>query len=151
MEVRWGLSEWSRKNSWYIFSAKNAFLIARGQDPWAERAPLLPYEAGGYMLSVQGGKGCAGSLDPKYLLQISMGKNYFWKISLVLFIQLDINYWWDVQAVMRPFKNVATSTYLILIKIMQAIGQPSGLKVNIFLLLSFIRRTTLPKTMQTTG
>ena len=49
-----------------------------------------------------------------------------------------------------PFKNVATSTYLILIKIMQAIGQSSGLKVNIFLV-SLSRRTTLPKTMQTTG
>lgn len=33
---------------------------------------------------------------------------------------------------MRPFKNVVTSMYLILIRIMDAIDQPSGLKVKIF-------------------
>lgn len=37
---------------------------------------------------------------------------------------------------MRPFKNVAAGTYLILIKTMQVIVQPWGLKMNIFLLLS---------------
>ena len=39
---------------------------------------------------------------------------------------------------MKPFKNVATSMYLILIKTMQAVGEPTGLKVNIVLLLSLI-------------
>ena len=34
---------------------------------------------------------------------------------------------------MRPSKNVATSSYLILMKTMQALSQPAGLKVNIFL------------------
>ena len=37
---------------------------------------------------------------------------------------------------MRPFKKVATSTYMILWQAIQAVGQPSGLKVNICLLVS---------------
>ena len=42
---------------------------------------------------------------------------------------------------MRPFKDIATSTYLILIETLQATGQPAGLKVEIFLLLSLINKT----------
>ena len=41
--------------------------------------------------------------------------------------------------VMRPFKNVAASMYLILVGTMQSLGQPSELKMNIFLLVSLIR------------
>lgn len=61
--------------------------------------------------------------------------NYLCKISLVLVIQFHFGYQYDLQAVMRPVKNVATNMYLILIKTMLAIGQPSGWKVNIFPLL----------------
>ena len=39
---------------------------------------------------------------------------------------------------MTPFKNTATSIHLIPIETMQDTGQPSGQKVNIFLLLSLI-------------
>lgn len=39
---------------------------------------------------------------------------------------------------MSSFKNEATSLYFVLIRITQAIGQPSGLKLNVFLFLSLI-------------
>ena len=64
--------------------------------------------------------------------------NYFRKISLVLIVQLDINFRSDVQAVTRPFQNIATRTDSILVGTTWALGQPSGLKANIFLLLSYI-------------
>lgn len=44
---------------------------------------------------------------------------------------------------MSPFKNIATSMYLVLIKTLQAIGQPSGLKMNIFLPPSLLGPTCL--------
>ena len=47
---------------------KGAFIIVWGQGPWAERATLLLYEPGGYMLSVQGSGSMQGVLDNKYLL-----------------------------------------------------------------------------------
>lgn len=37
---------------------------------------------------------------------------------------------------MRPFKKVAASMYVILLEAIQAVGQPSGLEVNICLLVS---------------
>ena len=80
------------------------------------------YETGGYIFSVQGGGDMQEVLDHKYFLGIS-SQNYFHKSSLVL-IQLDTNYWRYIQAVMRSFKNVATSTYSILIRIRQEINGP---------------------------
>lgn len=53
---------------------------------------------------------------------------------MVLIIPFNINYWWDLQAVAGRFMNIATSTFLILTGTMPAIGQPCGLKVNMFLL-----------------
>lgn len=38
------------------------------------------------------------------------------KIFLVLIIQFSVNYWQDLQTVMRPLNNIATSMYLILIE-----------------------------------
>ena len=67
--------------------------------------------------------------------------NNFHKISLVLIVQLDINFRSDVQAATRPFQYVATRTDSILVGTTWALGQPSGLKANIFLLLSLIKTT----------
>lgn len=57
-------------------------------------------------------------------------------MSVVLIIQLEVNNRWEARAVMRPLKNAAPDTHLILIGTTQAVGQSSGLKVNIFLPLS---------------
>ena len=92
----------------------------------------------GYMHSDQEGGDVHSILDHKCLLLISAHKLLLQGFSMFI-NQFNINYWCDVQAVTRLFRNVTTSTYLILIGTMQAIGQPSGLKVNIFLLPSLIR------------
>ena len=82
-----------------------------------------------------------GVLDHKYL-QISTPKTTFARFLWCLSFSLILTVGEMLQAVVRPFKNVATSTYLILIRTLGgALGQPSGLKVNIFLLLSLIRHT----------
>lgn len=65
----------------------------------------------------------------------------------MLTIQLDINDGayrsaGDVQVIMRPFKNIVTSTSVTLVRMMQAVyGQPSGLQVNIFQPLPLTART----------
>ena len=60
-----------------FFLHKGAFIIEWGQDLWAERAALFLYKAGGYMLSVQGGRDMLGVLDHKCLLHISTHKTTF--------------------------------------------------------------------------
>lgn len=49
---------------------KGAFIVAQGQDLWAERAARVQYEAGGYMLSAQRRGDMQGRVDYKCLLQI---------------------------------------------------------------------------------
>lgn len=56
----------------------------------------------------------------------------------MLIVQFAMDCPSDVQAVMRPLKNVATGTNLILIRTVQAEVQPAELRVNVFLLPSLI-------------
>lgn len=83
---------------------------------------------------VQSGGDMQGILDHKCFLRISTRKTTFTRFLSCLSFSLILTMG-DIQAVMRPCKNVATSLYLILIGTMQAIDPPSGLKVNIFVLL----------------
>lgn len=52
---------------------------AQEQDPWADRAAALLYEAIGDILSTQGGGDVQGGLDHKCLLRISTCKMTFAK------------------------------------------------------------------------
>ena len=92
-------------------------------------------------LVLGGGGNVQGVLDHKCILQISTHKitfvGFLWCLSFSVILTIG-----DYMAVMKLFKNVATSIYLILNETMQAIDQPSGLQVNIFLLQSLISENT---------
>lgn len=103
---------------------------ARGQRKW----PLWLYEAGGYVLCARGGRD-APEVDHK-CLRISTHETTFPGCFSGLSLSLTLS---RAQVVRRPLKNVATSTSLIHIGALQAVGQPSGLKKNMFLLLSLLR------------
>lgn len=73
-------SEWLRKNSWDVFSAKKkkrAFIVAWVRDLWTEGAALLLYEANGDMCRAQGGGDVQEVLDTKCLPRISTHKTSF--------------------------------------------------------------------------
>lgn len=54
--------------------------MARGQEPWAEGAALA-YEAGGCVLSAQGGRDVQGILGHKSFLQASTRRTTFARFS----------------------------------------------------------------------
>lgn len=60
-----------------FFVQKVVLMIAGDKGPWGERAALLLYEAGGYVLRVQGGGDMQGVSDHKCLLRISTHENTF--------------------------------------------------------------------------
>ena len=75
------------------FWCKSALIVAWGQVLWAQRAAPLLYDAGGYMLSVEGGGDTQGVLDHKCLLQISTCKTTFarflWCLSFSLVLTIS--------------------------------------------------------------